>query len=151
VTKQIERDDLLYFRYRADIINGYLIARMDTLENSVISATQSCESLLLTVYGLPSESTISKLRDQLKALTTVLGLLHRNMSKTRDEFAVLKLPVQACRDICENLNEKIKQEASSGFQNWASLEWGGANIAALTNRLKLYTSTIAIEMITVGT
>lgn len=124
---------------------------MDTLENSVTSATQSCESLLLIVYGLPSEITISKLQDQLKALSTALGLLHGNISKTRDEFATLNLPVQACREICENLNEKIKQEASSGFQDWASLEWGGTNIAALTNRLKLYTSTIAIEMITVGT
>ncbi|KAG4427963.1 hypothetical protein IFR05_016553 [Cadophora sp. M221] len=123
---------------------------MNTSKHLVASATESCKSLLLTARGLPDERTVSNLLEQLQALDTVLGHLHENMSETGDEFAALDLPVKACLSICKDLNEKIKQASSAGPQDWTSLECRGANIAALTNKLKLYTSTIAIKLIKVG-
>ena len=107
-------------------------------------------SLLLTTSGLPNERTVSDLQKQLQALDTALGLLQNNMSETGDEFAALILPVKACHSICTDLNEEIKQASSAGLQDWTSLKCRGADIAGLTNKLKLYTTTIAIEMITVG-
>ncbi|KAH7379011.1 hypothetical protein BKA64DRAFT_766030 [Cadophora sp. MPI-SDFR-AT-0126] len=123
---------------------------MDTLKHLVPSATQSCTSLLLTASGLPNERTISDLQQQLQALDTALGFLQNNMSETGDEFAALFLPVKACHSVCTDLNEEIKQASSAGLQDWTSLKCRGANIAGLTNKLKLYTTTIVIKTIAVG-
>lgn len=123
---------------------------MDTLENAVISAIQSCDSLRLTVRGLPCDTTISKLLEQLDALYTALALLSENMSRSQDEFAELKPVVKLCGAISEDLKAGIKQASSSGLTDWANLECRGTNIAGVRDKLKIYTSTISIKMITVG-
>jgi len=116
----------------ADLINNN-----PNLADLVSSALQSSRSLHLTVRGLPSQSPIPELTEQLKALDTALQKLAQILTTRSTEFTALELPLRYCDQRCKELKEQISQ-------------YRDPDILGFIHTLKLHTSTIVIGMLDVA-
>jgi Fungal N-terminal domain of STAND proteins len=111
---------------------------------SLIESTeQSRQSLHLTVRGLPHDSPIPELLNQLCALETVLQWLNQ-IPIDEVEFTEFESLLQTCGNVCRELQVNIIQAASSGFQDWATMRCKRGSIPDIIHDLKLYTTSILI-------
>lgn len=119
----------------------------------VVSSLESSTSLYQTIKGLNSrQKSVRELRDEVKALTTILLSLNHAILESRFDFTALKLPLVRCSNACENVEAFIlKSSESEGemradFRSWAQTTYREGNITVFKSMVEVYKSTITVAL-----
>lgn len=116
-------------------------------------AFKSSSTLFQTVQSFKNHPTrVRDLKEELEALTTVLGSLTETVGASTDiDLSALNLPLQRCGNACQEFEQEIiKCSSRSGgrtsFRDWGKLRYMGDNMDGFRQLLSGYKSTIIIAL-----
>jgi hypothetical protein len=96
---------------------------------------------------------IRDLKDELEALSGVLGSLTETVGATTDvDLSALDLPLLRCGNACKDFKQEIEKCSSrsggsrTSFRDWAKLRYMGDNIDGFRQLVAGYKSTINIAL-----
>jgi hypothetical protein len=110
-------------------------------------------SLYQTIKGYNShQRNVRELREELEALTSVLGSLSQAVADAEADFVALKIPLLRCGNACRDFEAIIVKCAGhsggphTSFRDWARLKYMGDDVTGFKNMLAGYKSTITIAL-----
>lgn len=117
-------------------------------------AFQSSITLYKTLQSFQNHpKRVRNLKEELEALSGVLGSLTETVSATTDvDLSALDLPLLRCGNSCKEFEHEIIKYSSrsdggrTSFRDWAKLKYMGDNLDGFTQLLAAYKSTIIIAL-----
>ncbi|KAM6518676.1 hypothetical protein FSOLCH5_007439 [Fusarium solani] len=119
----------------------------------VTASVVSVKSLKETVERYRGrDETLRRLIGQLEDLINILDTLEKFSQVEASMLALLKGPVERCRQLCQAFEVVMKDfagKSSTGFRDWAKLEFMKGDINEFMRTLSGYKSTISIGLGTI--
>ncbi|KAI8662378.1 Helo-like-N domain-containing protein [Fusarium sp. Ph1] len=119
----------------------------------VTASVVSVKSLKETVERYRGrDETLRQLIGQLEDLISILDTLEKISRVEASMLALLKGPVERCRQLCQAFEVVMKDfagKSSTGFRDWAKLEFMKGDINEFMRTLSGYKSTISIGLGTI--
>jgi len=117
-------------------------------------AFESSITLAKTVQSFQNHpKRVRDLKEELEALSGVLGSLAETVSATTDvDLSVLDVPLLRCGNACREFDQEITKCSSryggsrTSFRDWAKLRYMGDDIDGFRQLLAGYKSTIIIAL-----
>ncbi|OOF95205.1 hypothetical protein ASPCADRAFT_169601 [Aspergillus carbonarius ITEM 5010] len=121
---------------------------------AVITATvQSTKSLQGTVKRFRNrDKTLRRLQNELEDLTTILESLQQVTNNEKSMLALLQGPINRCNQICRDFEQSIKVfsgKSTTGFLDWAKMEFMRGNINEFIDTIAGYKATISVGLGTI--
>ncbi|KAJ4204229.1 hypothetical protein NW767_004421 [Fusarium falciforme] len=119
----------------------------------VTASVVSVKSLKETVERYRGrDETLRRLTGQLEDLISILDALEKISQVETSMLALLKGPVERCRQLCQAFEVVMKDfagKSSTGLRDWAKMEFKKGDINEFMRTLSGYTSTISIGLGTI--
>jgi hypothetical protein len=110
-------------------------------------------SLYQTIKSYNSHHrSVRELREELEALTAVLGSLNQAVADADADFVALRIPLFRCGNACKDFKAIIVKcagrtdDSRTSFRDWARLKYMGDDITGFKNMLGGYKATIMIAL-----
>ncbi|KAL4816677.1 hypothetical protein BDW67DRAFT_161354 [Aspergillus spinulosporus] len=119
----------------------------------ITAAVESVKSLHSTVKRFKDrDKTLRRLRTELEDLTNILGSLGDVINADMPMLALLKGPVERCSQLCrefEQAMENFGRKSTTGFRDWAKMEFMRGNINEFIDSIAGYKATISVGLGTI--
>ncbi|KAF4170008.1 hypothetical protein CNMCM6936_005153 [Aspergillus lentulus] len=119
----------------------------------ITAAVQSVKSLHGTVRRFKDrDKSLRRLQNELEDLTSILGSLGEVMNADMSMLTLLQGPVERCSQICrefEKAMEIFSRKSTTGFRDWAKLEFMRGDINEFIDNIAGYKSTISVGLGTI--
>lgn len=119
----------------------------------ITAAVESVKSLHSTVKRFKDrDMTLRRLRTELEDLTNILGSLGEVINADMPMLALLQGPVERCSQLChdfEQAMEKFGRKSTTGFRDWAKMEFMRGDINEFIDNIAGYKSTINVGLGTI--
>jgi DNA repair ATPase RecN len=116
-------------------------------------AVESVKSLHNTIKRFKDrDKNLRKLRTELEDLTNILGSLGDVINADMPMLALLRGPIERCSQLCrefEQAMEKFGRNSTTGFRDWAKMEFMRGDITEFIDNIAGYKSTINVGLGTI--
>jgi DNA repair ATPase RecN len=120
----------------------------------ITAAVQSVKSLHNTVTRFKNrDKTLRRLQNELEDLISILGSLGEVIETDMSMLSLLQGPVERCSRICrefEQAMEVLGQKSTTGFRDWAKMEFMRGDINEFIDNIAGYKSTISVGLVTIN-
>ena len=117
------------------------------LQTLVLSALHSQERATAVIASLQDHNDFTPIQHQLSAFGRLLQHLQQIPDDQNSAFSNITPLLKSTTVFCENIVADLQVKAKSPSTDWSSSKYLGGNIQALSDKLKLYTSSLAIGAI----
>jgi DNA repair ATPase RecN len=119
----------------------------------ITAAVESVKSLHSTVKRFKDrDKTLRRLRTELEDLTNILGSLGDVINAEMPMLALLQGPVERCNQLCREFElamENFGRKSTTGFRDWAKMEFMRGDINEFIDNIAGYKSTINVGLGTI--
>lgn len=119
----------------------------------VTAAVQSSSSLRDTVKRYRERhNTLRRLQEELEDLVKILNSLILVIDSEAPVLELLKGPIGRCSQVCHDFEQSMKQfggKSTTGFRDWAKMEFRKGDISEFIDTIEGYKSTISIGLGTI--
>ena len=118
-----------------------------------VFAFQSSKNLCQLVESFQNHGrNVEQLKNELAALTGVLGCLQKTVNQNTVDLCPLERPLLHCGKACAEFEAVINKCSShtkqprTSFRDWFKISWKGKDISAFTSMIAGYKATITIAL-----
>ncbi|KAL5363292.1 hypothetical protein BJX96DRAFT_117541 [Aspergillus floccosus] len=119
----------------------------------ITAAVQSVKSLHGTVTRFKDrDKTLRRLQNELEDLTSILGSLGEVMNADISMMTLLQGPVERCSQVCREFEQAMEvfgRKSTTGFRDWAKIEFMRGDINEFIDNIAGYKSTISVGLGTI--